>query len=203
VSVSGAAGPRIACFGECMVELRRAGNHGQGLWAQGFAGDTCNTAVYLARLLGPGAPAIRYVMGVGDDLFAPALRRFWADQGLDPSLAREVQGRSTGLYLIEVDATGERHFSYWRDTSAARAYFDTAQTPLEQALDTIDLLYFSAISLAILPPAGRERLLACAAQVRGRVAGWRSTTTTGHACGPTRPRPGTPPNVRWCRPTSR
>jgi 2-dehydro-3-deoxygluconokinase len=73
---------------------------------------------------------------------------------------RRLPGRLPGLYLIEVDAAGERRFSYWRDQAAARAYFDTPDgaTPLEQQADGIDALYFSGISLAILPPAARERL---------------------------------------------
>lgn len=78
-----------------------------------------------------------------------------------------------GLYLIETDAGGERRFSYWRDHSAARAYFDRPPdelTPLERLADAQDVaaLYFSGISLAILAPVARERLLALAAQMRDR-----------------------------------
>jgi 2-dehydro-3-deoxygluconokinase len=73
-----------------------------------------------------------------------------------------------GLYLIEVDDKGERSFSYWRDTSAAKAYFDAAVTPLEEALPSLDALYLSGISLAILPEAGRERLLAAMARLRAQ-----------------------------------
>jgi len=37
---------RAICIGECMVELRDAGD---GLFGRGFAGDAYNTAVYLKR----------------------------------------------------------------------------------------------------------------------------------------------------------
>ena len=37
---------RAYCVGECMVELRSAGD---GLLRQGFAGDSYNTAIYLKR----------------------------------------------------------------------------------------------------------------------------------------------------------
>ena len=151
----------VACFGECMVELRAAG---PGLLRQGFAGDTYNTAVYLARL---GVP-VRYAGGVGSDRFATPMRQAWREAGVDDSLARVVDGRSTGLYTIDVDDAGERHFSYWRDTSAARAYFDGAPSPLEAAEDGVDILYFSGISLAILPPAGRDRLFALVERLRLR-----------------------------------
>ncbi len=54
-------------------------------------------------------------------------------------------------------------------TTPPRAlYFDTpgAVTPLEAQARQFDALYFSGISLAILPPAGRERLAAVASAVR-------------------------------------
>jgi 2-dehydro-3-deoxygluconokinase len=109
-------------------------------------------------------------MGLGNDLFAAPMRQAWRDEGVDDSLSREISGRSCGLYAIHVDPNGERQFSYWRDTSAARAYFDIPSTPLEEAADSIDLLYLSGISVAILPPAGRERLLALMAGLRKRGA---------------------------------
>jgi 2-dehydro-3-deoxygluconokinase len=75
-----------------------------------------------------------------------------------------------GLYLSEVDARGERRFSYWRDSSAAKAYFDADSTPLEQGAAQWHALYLSGISLAILPPAGRERLFALMHSLRQRGA---------------------------------
>lgn len=161
-------GSDIACnvvsFGECMIELRSVGPR---LLRQGFAGDTLNAAVYLARLR-PDGVAVRYAMGIGTDRFALAMRDAWREEGIDDSLVREVPGRSCGLYTILVDESGERHFSYWRDSSAARAYFDTALTPLELAVDNIDLLYLSGISVAILPEPARERLMTVIRQVRAR-----------------------------------
>jgi 2-dehydro-3-deoxygluconokinase len=166
----------IACFGECMVELQP---QGAGLWRQAFAGDTCNTAVYLARLLAGLGPSVCWAMGTGEDQFAAGMREFWSAEGLDLSLLRVVPGRRSGLYAIHVDARGERYFNYWRDTSAARAYFDApdkTETPLERAATQVQGLHFSAISLAILPPDGRARLMACAHALRQR-GGWVSFDT--------------------------
>lgn len=166
----------IACFGECMVELQP---QGAGLWRQAFAGDTCNTAVYLARLLAGRGPSVCWAMGTGEDQFAAGMRQFWSAEGLDLSLLRGVPRGRSGLYAIHVDERGERHFSYWRDTSAARAYFETPEntpTPLEQAAAHLQGLHFSAISLAILPPDGRARLMACAQALRQRGA-WVSFDT--------------------------
>ena len=38
---------RVACLGECMIELRERPD---GLLSRGFGGDTLNTAVYLAPI---------------------------------------------------------------------------------------------------------------------------------------------------------
>ncbi len=43
--------PRVACFGECMIELQ---GQAFGEMRQTFGGDTLNAAVYLARC-GQGA----------------------------------------------------------------------------------------------------------------------------------------------------
>jgi 2-dehydro-3-deoxygluconokinase len=75
--------------------------------------------------------------------------------------------RQAGLYAIDTDAAGERSFTYWRDTSAAREMFalEGSEWASTEAA-TADLLYFSLISLAILPSEGRERLLALGRSAR-------------------------------------
>lgn len=161
--------PRVVCFGECMLELQ---GEAFGSMRQTFGGDTLNTAVYLARCGRRHGLRVDYATALGDDPLSSGLVERWQAEGVGTSLVRRLPGRLPGLYLIETDPRGERRFSYWRDQAAARAYFDTApgDTPLEQAADSVDALYLSGISLAILPPAGRERLLALAARLRARGA---------------------------------
>jgi 2-dehydro-3-deoxygluconokinase len=161
---------RVVCFGECMLELQ---GEAFGTMLQTFGGDTLNTAVYLARCGAPEGLQVEYATALGDDPLSSGLLQRWQAEGLGTGLVRRLPGRLPGLYLIEVDPQGERRFSYWRDQAAARAYFDTpdGDTPLEQQAEAIDALYFSGISLAILPPAGRDRLLAVAQRLRDRGAG--------------------------------
>lgn len=140
-----------------------------GAMQQSYGGDTFNTAVYLSRC-GGDALSVHYATALGDDTLSAELLRRWAQDGLVLDLVRRIPGRLPGLYQIEVDAHGERRFSFWRDQSAARAYFDTEQTPLEQRAAQWDAFYFSGISLAILPPAGRARLFALAHALRTRGA---------------------------------
>ncbi|WP_395703137.1 sugar kinase [Aquabacterium sp.] len=160
---------RVALFGECMLELQ---GQAFGTMRQTFGGDTLNTAVYLARVAAGRGLEVQYATGLGEDPFSDGLLQRWQAEGVGTRLVRRIAGRMPGLYLIEVDDHGERRFSYWRDTSAAKAYFDTApgDTPLEAALGELDALYFSGISLAILPPEGRARLLALAQALRARGA---------------------------------
>ena len=162
--------PHVALLGECMLELQ---GQAFGTMRQTFGGDTLNTAVYLARCGVRTGVHASYVTALGDDGFSSGLLERWVGEGLGVQWVRRLPGRLPGLYLIEVDAQGERRFSYWRDNAAARSLFDAPSTPLEESLDQVDLLYFSGISLAILPPAGRERLFALLQRLRaqgGRVA---------------------------------
>jgi 2-dehydro-3-deoxygluconokinase len=154
---------RIALFGECMLELQ---GEAFGTLQQTFGGDTLNTAVYLSRCGASRGVQATYATAVGNDRLSLGLIERWQAEGVGVDLVQQLPGRMPGLYLIEVDARGERSFSYWRDTSAAKAYFEAAVTPLEQSLGDLDALYLSGISLAILPPAGRERLFALMARIR-------------------------------------
>ena len=159
---------RVALFGECMIELR-----GQtfGAMQQGLGGDTLNTAIYLARLCRDQDIQVAYATALGADPFSDHMETAWRNEGIDITLVSRIENRLPGLYTIQVDAAGERHFSYWRDTSAVRAYFEATHTPLEDAADTLAALYLSGISLAILPDKGRERLFSTMARVRAN-GGW-------------------------------
>lgn len=160
----------VVCFGECMLELQ---GEAFGTMQQTYGGDTLNTAVYLARCGAAQGLQVDYATALGDDTLSAGLLQRWQAEGIGTALVRCLPGRLPGLYLIEVDASGERRFRYWRDQSAARDYFDAPDgcTPLEQMAGQIDLLYLSGISLAVLPPAGRERLAAVCTALRRRGAG--------------------------------
>ena len=163
------AGPRVVCLGECMLELQ---GEAFGTMRQTYGGDTLNTAVYLARCGARHGLRVDYATALGDDALSAGMLQRWQAEGLGVELVRRLPGRLPGLYLIEVDERGERRFSYWRDQAAARAYFDTpaGETPLEQQADSIDALYLSGISLAILPPPARARLATLARRLRERGA---------------------------------
>src|SRR6478736_1951266 len=102
---------QVALIGECMLELQ---GQAFGAMSQGFGGDTLNTAVYLARCGAAAGIQTYYATGLGEDSLSAGMMARWAAEGIDLSLVRRIPGRMPGLYLIEVDARGERSFSYWR-----------------------------------------------------------------------------------------
>lgn len=143
---------RAVSIGECMVELAPAG---EGLFRQGFAGDTFNTAWYLKRLRPDWA--VDYLSAVGTDAISQAMVDFMAASGVGTSQVARRAGRTVGLYMISVK-DGERSFSYWRGQSAARTLAEDAGA-LAGVLAGAGLAVFSGITLAILEPAARVRLL--------------------------------------------
>lgn len=154
---------RIACLGEAMVELSGL-DPAAGAIRFGVAGDTLNTAIYLKRALGGGAE-VSYLTALGDDAFSDRMLALMEEEGLDTSRVARLSGRLPGIYAITLDERGERSFAYWRSESAARSMLapgalDTAE------LGRFDLLFLSGISLAILPPEHRARLIGECARLR-------------------------------------
>lgn len=141
-----------------------------GAMRQAFGGDTLNTAAYLARCGRARGVRASYVTALGDDALSDGLLERWAAEDIGTQWVRRLPGRLPGLYLIQVDEHGERHFHYWRDSAAAKSLFDAPRTPFEESLAEVDLLYLSGISIAILPPPGRERLFAAMRALRERGA---------------------------------
>ncbi|NBF06234.1 sugar kinase [Pseudomonas sp. Fl5BN2] len=158
---------RIACIGECMIELQQ---HHDGSLQQSFGGDTLNTAVYLSREMGERAQ-VDYVTALGYDSFSDAMCQSWAAEGIGLDLVQRLPGRLPGLYCIQTDARGERRFLYWRNEAAVRDCFTTlAAGPILQALQRYDVLYFSGITLAVLGETGRKKLLETLIEARQRQA---------------------------------
>src|SRR3546814_636067 len=114
---------RIACIGECMIELSEtAEGSSAGCMQRTFGGDTLNTAVYLSRCLkqaqdlnptGDGAAAeVHYVTALGDDPFSAEMLAAWRREGLQTGLVCRLPGRLPGLYIIRTDTAGDRTFHY-------------------------------------------------------------------------------------------
>ncbi|WP_377290182.1 sugar kinase [Rhizobium sp. SG2393] len=144
----------ILSIGECMVELMQAGD---GLLKKGYAGDTFNTAYYV-RLFLPETITVDYFTAVGDETVSEEMLAFMAGTGVSTRHIRRIAGRMPGLYMIHLK-NGERSFSYWRSTSAAKCLADDADA-LRAAIDSADTIVVTGVTLAILSETAVETLLA-------------------------------------------
>lgn len=162
---------RVACIGECMIELAHLGALDLQL---GYGGDTLNTAVYLKRLIQGHGITVDYVTALGDDAYSDAMMASWQDEGLGVDLVARLPGRLPGLYTIRTDERGERHFTYWRGQAAARDLLkDGRDATLRGHLGAYDLVYLSGITLSILDQPQRQALFALVDNVRkngGKIA---------------------------------
>lgn len=156
---------RVLAIGEAMVELSEA--EAPGLMRMGFAGDTLNTAWYLARLRRDWR--VDYLTCVGTDPISDRLTAFLEAAGIGTRHVTRHPVRTVGLYMIATEA-GERHFTYWRDRSAARTLADDPAR-LDAALAGTDIAYLSGITLAVVGAEGRATL--ADALGRARAAGTR------------------------------
>ncbi|MBR0800438.1 sugar kinase [Bradyrhizobium jicamae] len=158
---------RVACIGECMVELRERVD---STMTRSYGGDTLNTAIYLARL----GVSVDYVTALGDDVWSDEMLSAWQSEGVGINLVVRLPRRLPGLYVIRTDEKGERRFYYWRDSAPARQLFSLPQTEaLCASLASYDLVYFSGITLSLYDDGGRERLFESIARCRksgGRIA---------------------------------
>jgi len=151
---------KVACIGECMIELRQAPG---GLFSRGFGGDTLNTAVYLSRL----GIATDYITALGDDSLSDEMIAGWQGEGVGTTKVARLKGKLPGIYMIETDAKGERKFFHWRESAAARALMDLPETGTTlNSLAAYHAVYCSAITLSIYSEEGRSRLFGALGRAR-------------------------------------
>lgn len=152
---------RIVAIGECMVEMAPLAE--AGTYRMGFAGDTLNTAWYLAKLLKDRAQ-VAYFTAVGTDAVSDQMLAFLDRETIGTASILRRADRTPGLYMIQL-RDGERSFSYWRSQSAARTLAQSGQD-IDTALRNADMAYVSGITLAILPEEDRATLLRALEQFR-------------------------------------
>lgn len=146
---------KFGIIGECMVELFDTGD---GLFKRTFGGDTLNTAVYMARCGGPDLQ-VYYATVLSDDPLSEAMLSSWKAENICVDAVDCLPNSVPGLYMIQTDEHGERSFLYWRNQAPAKKLFQTSKASEQlDVLMSLDWIYFSGISLAILEPLGREKL---------------------------------------------
>ena len=147
-------------LGEAMIELSGVGIDACRL---GVAGDSYNTAVYLAR----GGVPVAYATCLGDEAFSDRIQDALTAEGIDARHVLRREGGTPGLYAVTLDEHGERSFTYWRSASAARSMFRTpGWSEVARGAAAAPLLYLSGITLSLFGEEDREHVSALAAGVR-------------------------------------
>ncbi|WP_308909159.1 sugar kinase [Pseudokordiimonas caeni] len=153
--------PSIAILGEVMIEMAPTPD---GTFAMGVAGDTYNTACLMAGL------GIRtsYLTSLGGGEAAETIRRHAVGRHVVLAEPGDDTAARPGLYMIMNDASGERSFQYWRDTSAARGLLQDARRldRLLKALPQASAFFLSGITLALMSDESRTMLAGHLAMLR-------------------------------------
>ncbi|MGF7452806.1 sugar kinase [Pasteurella bettyae] len=155
---------KLAIIGECMIELN---GEPFGNMRQTYGGDSLNTATYLARITPPNQIEVRYISAMGTDKLSQGMLAAWQADNINTDFVLRDEHRQPGLYLIQLDQQGERTFLYWRNQSAARYLLQHPDySKALHAMSEADMVYLSGISLAVLPPEDRNRLIRQLAQLK-------------------------------------
>jgi 2-dehydro-3-deoxygluconokinase len=155
---------KFAAIGEAMIELSHQAAHQLNM---NFAGDTMNVTTYLARYTQYTQVQTLYATALGSDPYSEMMIQQWHEENIDTDLVLQLPDKLPGLYLIRTDDKGERSLYYYRAQSAARDLFknEYSQKLCEQ-LASMNYLYLSMITLAILDEASRIKLFSVLAQAK-------------------------------------
>lgn len=156
---------KIACIGEAMIEMIIDPDTFNA--TLGVAGDVLNTAIYLRRSLGQ-ENLVAFVSTIGHDKLSDRISDRIKAEDVSTDFLQHHPTKVPGIYSIQTTEDGERSFSYWRDASAARTMFSSPNGPDFSSLASFDVVFFSAITLAILPQTVRDGLFEWIATFRAR-----------------------------------
>jgi 2-dehydro-3-deoxygluconokinase len=152
--------PRVAIVGEVLIELAREAD---GRFRLGYAGDTFNVAVYLAR----GGIETAFVTALGEDPYSDAVVALATAEGIASDLMLRIRGRLPGLAVLETD--GARHSYEWRGEAPVRDLFELPHWGrLAEGLAQAKLVYFSGITLSLYSNVGLGRFLATLEAIRAK-----------------------------------
>jgi len=143
---------RVAVIGECMVEYQNKKN----LYKQTFGGDTFNCSVYLRKVF--KQCHVEYITVVGEDDISKKMISFMHQHNIKTSYIDKIKDKNPGLYILDF-INQNRSISYWRGDSAARELLLTRSiNRIANELLEYDLIYFSAVTLAVMSEEGRNNL---------------------------------------------
>jgi 2-dehydro-3-deoxygluconokinase len=139
-----------------MVEFGRVGE--DNIYKKKYAGDVFNTGIYIKRCIKEKVN-VKFLTAIGSDASSNEMLTMMKEESLDSSLTFRSSTAQMGLYIIDVDCDGERKFTYWRETSAAKQVMSFIDKNASDVMfSETDLFFFSGISIAILSESDRQKL---------------------------------------------
>ncbi|WP_276754899.1 sugar kinase [Pseudoalteromonas marina] len=149
---------KVAVLGECMIELsQQVGDQ----FKIGFGGDTLNTAIYLCRCHGKAD----YFTALGNDPYSQSMLNAWQEEGIGIEHVKIKNNALPGLYIINNDEDGERHFQYWRQNSPARTLLSDYPSVLDE-IKSYEMIFLSGITLSLYPQDDLIAFFNCLSQYR-------------------------------------
>ncbi|MFI5263879.1 MAG: sugar kinase [Candidatus Kapaibacterium sp.] len=148
-------------IGECLIELFEEAPNS---YRQSVAGDVFNTLFYASRLgLKTG-----FISNFGSDDLTKHIGELMDREGIDRSCTSISEKKTNGLYLISTNESGDPHYAFWRNDSAAKETLQSIDlTRMEEYILSSTYFHFSAIALAILNE--REILISLLKKIHGQV----------------------------------
>lgn len=104
----------ILCVGEILVDMIGGDNNGAFCYERRAGGAPFNVACAVKKLGGASA----FVGCVGDDLAGTFLQEYALSRKLDVLNIKRDGSRNTTLAFVELDASGERSFCFYRKNTA-------------------------------------------------------------------------------------
>jgi 2-dehydro-3-deoxygluconokinase len=145
---------RITALGEPLLELQPTAGQQIRL---AFGGDVANSTTCLARILRTSGKEISLVTALGTGTYADWLRERLKQERI--RLCEPPSEGEPGIYGLPIDSARGSEFSYWRDDSAARRFFRSAEmTQLDELLSESQLLIVTGITLALCSSESFEHL---------------------------------------------
>jgi len=149
-------------LGECMIELSGDISSLDKISSNmqvNFGGDAYNSSVYFSRLVNKEVSTF-FSTALSNDTFSRKMIDRFKREKIKCNYIRTDGKNPPGLYSIEINKSGERSFSYWRNESPSKFIFQGLKgKELAEQIKKSNIFYYSGISAAILDSKQKKQLI--------------------------------------------
>jgi fructokinase len=156
---------KICFIGEVLIDFTPAGlsSNGNILFERNPGGGPANAAVAAAVL---GAPS--YFIGMaGQDMFGTFLKKTFEDKNVDTTGFRYCEDVNTTLAFVQLDETGNRSFSFYRNPGADMMLMEKDVD--FDIIDDCDILHFSSVNMSKGESRNTTRKVVDYARAKGKI----------------------------------